>query len=43
MTKEQYRRANGATFPIIMVILGYFAITLFVYGVTSESGANWRT
>ena len=43
MTREQYRRANGAAFPIIMIILGYFAITLFLYAVTSESGSNWRT
>ncbi len=43
MTKEQYRRANGVAFPIILIILGYFAITLFLYAVTSKTGSNWRT
>ena len=43
MTREQYKRANGAAFPIILIILGYFAITLFMYAVTSESGSNLRT
>lgn len=43
MTREQYKRANGAAFPIILIILGYFAITLFMYAVTGESGSNLRT
>lgn len=28
LTPKQYRQANGAIFPVIVVILGYFVVTL---------------
>lgn len=41
MTEEQYKRANGAVFPVIVVILGYIAITMILL-ITSNT-ATWRT
>lgn len=43
MTKEQIKRANGAVFPIIMIIMGYLLLTLGVYALTSQGGATWKT
>ena len=28
MTEDQYRRANGIVFPVLMVILGYIALSM---------------
>ena len=31
MTKEQYKRANSAVFPIIIIIYGYIAISMILW------------
>ena len=41
MTPKQYRQANGATYPVIVVILGYFILTLLAF--VFISGGNART
>lgn len=41
MTKEQYKKANGTVFPVIMIILGYFALSMVAWMVTSP--ATWST
>lgn len=43
MTKEQYKRANGAVFPIILFIMGYLLLTLVAFLLTNEGAANWKT
>ena len=41
MTKEQYRRANGAVFPITVIILVYFAGSMLAWAISK--GGTWRT
>lgn len=41
MTKEQYKRANGAVFPIAIIILGYIAVSMLLWALTNS--ATWRT
>lgn len=41
MTPKQYRQANGATYPVIVAILGYFILTLLAF--VFVSGENART
>lgn len=41
MTEEQYKRANGAVFPIIMIIYGYIALSMVMWAFSQ--GATWRT
>lgn len=41
MTEEQYKRANSAIFPVIMIILGYIAISMILFA--ASSGATWKT
>ncbi|MCH5248786.1 MAG: chemotaxis protein [Lachnospiraceae bacterium] len=41
MTEEQYKRANSAVFPGIAVILGYIAISMILFAISS--GATWKT
>lgn len=40
MTGAQYKRANSTVFPIIMIVLGYFCLTLIASVAASE--ATWR-
>ncbi len=40
MTEKQYRSANGAVYPVLMVILGYFILTLIAFMFTS--GPTWK-
>lgn len=41
MTQDQYRRANGRVYSVLLVILGYFFLTLIAFVVTGS--ANWKT
>lgn len=41
MTEEQYKRANGAVFPVIAVILGYIGFSMIMWANTN--GATWNT
>lgn len=41
MTEEQYKKANSAVFPVIMVILGYIAVSMLMWA--NSNGATWRT
>lgn len=41
MTPKQYRQANGATYPVIVAILGYFVLTLLAFVLVS--GGNGKT
>lgn len=41
MTKEQYKRANGTVFPIVMIILGYIAVSMVLWAVSNSP--TWRT
>ena len=41
MTPKQYRQANGAIYPVVLVILGYFVCTLLAFVLLS--GGNGRT
>ena len=40
MTPKQYRQANGAIYPVILVILGYFVFTLLAFVLVS--GGNLK-
>ncbi len=40
MTKTQYRGANGTVYPALMVILGYFILTLLAFLILS--GPTWQ-
>lgn len=42
MTQKQYRRANGAVFLVMVVIVGYFALSM-VASALFESSSTWRT
>lgn len=41
MTEEQYKRANGAVFPVIAVILGYIGVSMIMWANTNV--ATWNT
>ena len=41
MTGEQYKRANGVVFSTIVIILGYFVLSLV--GFAATNGGTWRT
>ena len=41
MTEEQYKRANGAVFPIVMIILGYIALSMVLWVMSNTP--TWRT
>ena len=41
MTQEQYRRANGKVYSVLLVILGYFFLTLIAY--VAAGSATWKT
>lgn len=41
MTEEQYKRANSTVFPVILIILGYIAVSMILF--TLSSGATWKT
>lgn len=41
MTEEQYKRANGAVFPIVEIIYGYIALSMILWAVSQD--ATWRT
>lgn len=41
LTEEQYKRANGAIYPIIMIILGYISLSMVMWA--RSQGAAWRT
>ncbi len=41
MTEEQYKRANGAVFPIAMIILGYIALSMVLWALSNQP--SWRT
>lgn len=41
MTEEQYKRANGTVFPIVMIILGYIAVSMVLWAISSQP--TWRT
>lgn len=41
MTEEQYKRANGAVFPIILIIYGYISLSMLMWA--NSKGATWRT
>ena len=41
MTEEQYKRANGAVFPIVMIILGYIALSMVLWAMSNQP--TWRT
>lgn len=41
MTEEQYKRANGTVFPIVMIILGYIALSMVLWMMSNPPG--WRT
>ena len=41
MTEKQYKRANGAVFPIVMIILGYIALSMVLWAVSNQP--TWRT
>lgn len=39
MTNKQYKAANNVAFPVLMLIFGYFTLTLLAAAVTA---GNWR-
>lgn len=41
MTEEQYKKANGAVFPILVIILGYIAVSMLMWA--NSAGGTWRT
>lgn len=41
MTETQYKRANSTVFPIIMIIIGYIAVSMLLW--INSVGATWRT
>ena len=40
MTEEQYKRANGAVFPGVVIILGYIALSMLLF--VASNGATWK-
>ena len=43
MTKEQYRKANGAVFPVVVIILGYLSLSLVLFFLASAGNATWKS
>ena len=41
MTKQQYKRASGAVFPVVVVVLGYIFASMIMWA--ASSGGTWRT
>jgi len=41
MTEEQYKRVNSAIYPVVVIILGYIAISMILWAVTN--GGTWKT
>lgn len=41
MTNNQYKRANGVVFPIILVIMGYIVLSLGMFFLSGK--AQWQT
>lgn len=41
MTEEQYKRANSTVFPEIVIILGYIAVSMLLFAMSSTT--TWRT
>lgn len=41
MTAEQYKRANGAVLPMVLIIFGYISVSMLLWAKTK--GATWRT
>ncbi|MCM1086755.1 MAG: methyl-accepting chemotaxis protein [Muribaculaceae bacterium] len=41
MTERQYKRANGTVFPVLLIILGYIAVSMLLWA--NSAGATWRT
>ncbi len=41
MTEQQYKRANGAIFPVILIIIGYIALSMLFFA--AYAGATWKT
>jgi len=41
MTREQYQRANRTVFPVVIIILGYFAFSMVAW--TMGNPGTWRT
>ena len=40
MTQKQYRQANGAIYPVILAVLGYFVFTLLAFVLVSGGNAK---
>lgn len=41
MTEEQYKRVNSAIYPVVLIILGYIAISMVLWAITSVG--TWKT
>ncbi|MDE5931901.1 MAG: chemotaxis protein, partial [Lachnospiraceae bacterium] len=41
MTEEQYKRVNSAIYPVIVIILGYIAVSMILWSITSAG--TWKT
>lgn len=41
MTEEQYKRVNSAIYPVVVIILGYIAISMILWAVTNVG--TWET
>ncbi len=41
MTEKQYKRANGVVFPVLIVVLGYFVLSMLA--TVATGGGSWRT
>ncbi|MCM1252459.1 MAG: methyl-accepting chemotaxis protein [Clostridium sp.] len=41
MTEEQYKRVNSAMFPVVMIIIGYIALSMLLWAFSN--GASWNT
>lgn len=40
MTKEQYKRVNGAVFPVTLIVLGFICLTMVAEIVGNRTGVN---
>lgn len=43
MTQEQYRRANGAAFWVIAIILGYLSLSMVGFFMEKTSVITWKS
>lgn len=41
MTEEQYKRANSAVFPGVVIILGYIAVSMVLFALSAST--TWKT